>query len=261
MSTMDATGTPPPARDRRRGRRAAVAAAALAVVAAGTATAVLWPLGGHPVHRAARTSAAPAPVTTSSTPTSRPTPAIPHDYVPRAAPTRFTLTGHGFTIRAKVCGMPFVRPLDPPGEQHHTVCWVKKDFGVAPGSHSGTTYVLGHAWAPDPREVLNRASSRATREVLHTKAVQYDGVPIYPAKTLLGTKLTLRTPAGVLTYTVRKSFGVRKIRLGDIKSIMNESMPDRVVLMTCAERNGVDYDYNIVLEAFLTSSVRTSPSA
>jgi hypothetical protein len=154
-----------------------------------------------------------------------------------------------------------VRPLDPPGEQHHTVCWVKKDFGVAPGSRSGTTYVLGHAWAPDPREVLNKASSRATREVLRAKTVKYDGIPVRPAPVLLGSHITLRTPAGALTYTVRKSFGVRKARLGDIKSIMDESMRNRVVLMTCAERNGVDYDYNIVLEAFLTSSVRTPATA
>ena len=31
---------------------------------------------------------------------------------------------------------PDVRPLDPPGEQHHTVCWVDDGFGVRPGSHT-----------------------------------------------------------------------------------------------------------------------------
>ncbi len=262
---MDATppaAGPTPDRHRRK-RRIAIAALAVAVVVAGTATALLWPSGSKRAPQAQPTSPAPAPVPTTSslTPTPTPTPTLPHDYVPQAAPNQFTLSGTGFTITARVCGMPFVRPLDPPGEQHHTVCWVKKDFGVAPSSNSGTTYVLGHAWAPDPREVLNKASSRATGEVLHAKTVKYDGVPIRPAKVLLGAHLTLKTPTGTLTYTVRKSFGVRKARLGDIKSIMNESIRNRVVLMTCAERNGVDYDYNIVLEAFLTSSVRAAGQA
>ena len=55
--------------------------------------------------------------------------------------------------------MAYVRPLDPPGEQHHTVCWVQHDFGFAPGSKGrGTTYVLGHSWAEDPLEVLNKVS-------------------------------------------------------------------------------------------------------
>ena len=60
------------------------------------------------------------------------------------------------------------RPLDPPGEQHHTVCWVRNEFGVAPGSDSATTYVLGHSWGQDTQEVLNRLSAPATQQILHT---------------------------------------------------------------------------------------------
>ena len=62
-----------------------------------------------------------------------------------------TYTAPKYRIRAHVCGMEYVRPLDPPGEQHHTVCWVQHDFGFAPGSRGkGTTYVLGHSWGAGP---------------------------------------------------------------------------------------------------------------
>ena len=54
-----------------------------------------------------------------------------------AAPTHFQIAGAGFTIDANSCKMPNVRPLDPPGDQYHTVCWVYEGFGVAPGSTSG----------------------------------------------------------------------------------------------------------------------------
>ena len=86
-----------------------------------------------------RTSA-PAPAVH---PVAAPQPVIPHDYVAPAGPTGFLLTGPRFSIRAHVCAMPPVFPLDPPGEQRHTVCWVTKGFGFTPGSTSRTTYVLG----------------------------------------------------------------------------------------------------------------------
>jgi hypothetical protein len=72
-------------------------------------------------------------------------------------------------------------------------------------------------------------------------------------------KLILHTPTGRLTYLVSKAYGVRKLDLGSVKSAMNQNAPNRVVLITCAERKGVDYDYNIVLYAHLYSSVRTAP--
>ena len=75
-------------------------------------------------------------------------------------PTRFTLTGRRFTITAHVCPMANIRPYDPPGEQHHTVCWVQHGFGVAPSSKQpATTYLFGHSWAEDSLEVLNKLSA------------------------------------------------------------------------------------------------------
>jgi hypothetical protein len=241
----------------RRRRRALVAAVTGAAAVAAAVVGVVWlrtPSNHRQVVAAPQVVAEqpPAPLPTTSAPAPRPT--VPHDYVAPAVPTRFTLTGHGFTIKAHVCAMPAVFPLDPPGEQHYTVCWVEKGFGVKPGSHSATSYILGHAWAADAQEVLNKASARATRDVLHTTAQKLDGVPVYPAKSLLGARITLRTPKGTLVYVVRNAFGVDKFKLGSITRIMNQHVPKRVVLITCAELHGVDYEYNIVLDARLIAS-------
>lgn len=241
----------------RRTRRLVYAGVAALVLALGVTAGVL---AGRSEHRHPRSVAelpiVSAPPTPAPTPTTAPAPrvVIPHDQVAPAVPTAFTLAGHGFTIRAHVCAMPPVFPLDPPGEQRHTVCWVTKGFGVRPGSDTATSYVLGHAWAEDPLEVLNKASERATRDILHERPTHLDGVPVYPAKSLLGARISLRTARGTLVYTVRNAFGVDKMKLGDIASIMDQHVRNRVVVITCAERHGVDYDYDVVLDARLSSS-------
>jgi hypothetical protein len=51
-------------------------------------------------------------------------------------------------------------------------------------------------------------------------------------------------------------YGGRKSLLGGIKSWEDEHVRNRVVLTTCAELGGVDYDYNIVFEAYLSASKR-----
>jgi hypothetical protein len=265
-----AVGAPDSQPDRPLGRRR-VTVGVVVVVAVVVAAAALVGIVLHRHHaappppaRAAAPTASP-PASPAHRPPSSATPqrkpSARHDYVPAAAPYAFTLAGRAFTIRARVCGMPYVRPLDPPGEQHHTVCWVRQGFGVAPGSASATTYVLGHAWAQDPREVLNRASSPATREVLAARPRMADGIAIYPVRSLLGYRLTLRTANGTLTYVVRTAYGVRKADAGNYPHLMDERIRNRVVVITCAERGGVDYDYNIVLEAYLTSSQRADTRA
>jgi hypothetical protein len=179
----------------------------------------------------------------------------PHDVVAPSAPHAFTLTGPRFTINAHVCAMANIRPYDPPGDQHHTVCWVRSGFGVAPSSRqAATSYLFGHAWAQDGREVLNKASSLATREILQVHPLTRYGVSVYPVHALDGYRLVLRGRTGTLTYRVRTVYGVRKMQLGFIKDWLDPSVPGRVVLTTCAERNGVDYDYNVVIEAYLASS-------
>lgn len=199
---------------------------------------------------AGTTTAAPAPA--SSAPAPRPR----LDRVAAAAPTRFVMAGPKFRIVARVCPMPYVRPLDPPGEQHHTVCWVDRDFGVAPGNPSrGTSYLLGHAWAEDPHEVLNPMSELAMRQVHLRRPHHENGVPIYPVTDLDGYTIRLWTPSGQLTYRVTRAFAVSKERAADVRSVMSERTPDRVVLITCGVRDGVDVDVNVIAYATLVSAV------
>ena len=241
-------------------RRTLLAAVLVALLAASALTAWLLTRGGNP-HAAAApvssTPAAPAPTPSAgATSAPPPRPAIPHDVVPPAVPTAFTLTGARFTIRAHVCAMANVRPYDPPGEQRHTICWVRNGFGDRPASRAATSYLFGHSWAEDRLEVLNRASAPVTREILHEAPQRLDGVPVYPSHVLDGYRLELRTRTGTLTYAVRRVYAVRKALLGGIASWEDTSVRDRVVLTTCAELGGRDYDYNVVIEAYLTASRR-----
>lgn len=244
-----------------------------AVVAAAAAVAGIWAVHhlnsdaparhaapANPPVRTAPLRTAPAPPAVSrDMPLRKPPP--PHEYVPATAPKAFSYRGSGFTVQARVCGMNYVRPLDPPGEQHHTVCWVQHDFGYAPGSAGrGTTYLLGHAWAEDPAEVLNPVSQRATAQVLrrdHTRAL--DGVSVHPVTALNGDVITLRTATGMLRYGVRSAYAIDKSQAGSIASLMDAHVRNRVVVITCAELAGVDYDYNIVVNAFLITSRASRP--
>jgi hypothetical protein len=246
-----------------RPRRSIFAAAVVAALAAAALTgyalhrpkphdhvAAAPPSVPRPVHSAPASASAPA---AAPVPKPRKQPA-PREYVAPAVPTSFELAGRGFTIRAHVCAMSPVFPLDPPGEQHHRVCWVTRGFGERPGSNTATSYILGHSWAEDSQEVLNKASTRATRDILNERARRLEGVPIYPAKSLVGARIVLRTPAGTLGYRVRQAYGVDKLKLGSIRQVMNPKIRNRILLITCAERHGVDYDYDIVLDARLVSS-------
>lgn len=177
----------------------------------------------------------------------------PREFVAPAAPTAFELSGPAFDIKADVCQMDYVRPLDPPGEQKHTVCWVREDFGVPPGSDSGgTSYILGHAWAKKPL-VFNPLSELAMQEVTGQNPEMQSGVPTFPVKAINGYDIVLRTPNGTLTYTVTRTFAVEKSQAADVESLMANT-PNRVVLITCGVKDGVDTDYNVVVDAYLTSS-------
>jgi hypothetical protein len=198
-----------------------------------------------------------AAATPSATPTPKPKPtktALPREYVAQGAPTSFEMTGHAFTIRANVCQMPYVLPLDPPGDQFHTVCWVDETFGVAPGSAApGTSYILGHAWA-EANLVLNPLSTYALNHVDPTTTME-TGVPLHNVIGLNGYRILLRTSRGLLTYTVDRAFTVAKTGAINVKSIMAANTPNRIVLITCGVKDGTDVDVNVVLYAALTSSV------
>lgn len=181
-------------------------------------------------------------------------PTIPHDVVAPAAPTGFRITGPAFDIPAKVCGMDNVRPLDPPGDQYHTVCWVQRDFGVAPGVNSGgTSYILGHSWAQAPL-VLTPLSTTAMAHMDMAEPVALAGVPTYPTTAINGYKIVLTTPNGTLTYTVDSAYAVAKMQAANVAPLMDEKTPNRVVIITCGVDDGQDVDVNIIVNATLTSS-------
>lgn len=237
----------------RNRRRIVTAVAGVAVVAATAVTAVLvWP---HPHHRSAPAVVAlpqlPEPVAVV-TPTPTPKPAI--EPVAAAAPTGFRISGPAFTVDAHVCGMRYVRPLDPPGDQLHTVCWVEEGFGVAPGSPAGgTTYVLGHAWAQQ-KLVLNPLSEFATANVSATPSTVPPGVPVFEVKALNGYGVWLDTPHGRLAYRVTDAFLVSKAQAGSVQSLMAADTPNRVVIITCAVKNGADLDQNVIAYATLVGA-------
>lgn len=232
--------------------RVAIAGAAVMGAAAAIVVALAWP------HHHPQAVAAPPPtprpqvVTSTSAP-----PGPPHEAVAPGAPTAFVMSGPAFTIKAHVCKMDFVLPLDPPGDQFHTVCWVKRKFGVAPGSDAaGTSYILGHAWA-EAKLVLNPLSEHAMTQVTGHHAVMDSGVPIYPVTNVDGYSIVLTVPHGRLTYKVTKAFAVSKENAIKVRSIMTTSIPNRVVIITCGVKNGQDIDDNIIVYADLYSSVAT----
>jgi hypothetical protein len=83
------------------------------------------------------------------------------------------------------------------------------------------------------------------------------GIPTYPVTRLDGAVVTLRTRTGVLRYTVRDAYLVAKADAGNVGPLMAEHTRNRIVIITCGELNHVDYDYNVIVEAYLTSSART----
>lgn len=250
-------GMPPAARSRRALIGAAAAVACLAI---GAGIVVLAATGDDAAPPPPAAVALAAPPVDPTTPAPPPAPApptvppVPHDEVAPAAPTGFRVAGPAFDIEATVCGMANVRPLDPPGDQYRTVCWVQEGFGVAPGSASGgTSYILGHSWAYAPL-VLNQLSELATLEFPGAGPQDEGGVPIYPVAGLNDYAITLTTPTGTLVYDITRSYLVAKSQAGNVDTLMANS-PDRVVIITCAVQDGVDLDYNVIVEAQIASSI------
>jgi Sortase domain len=238
---------------RTKKRRAGAVVAAVLVVALAVVLAVV--LRG-PTKEVTAAGIVISKTTPAPTPTPTPTkPSTPHDFVKPAAPTAFTLTGHAFTIRANVCEMDYVLPLDPPGDQFHTVCWVREKFGVAPGSATkGTSYILGHSWA-EAQLVFNPLSEYTMAHIDLAHPAKEGQTQIYPFKGINGYHVVLTLPTGTLTYVVDRTFAVHKLDAIDVPSLMKATTPNRVVLITCAVQGGADADYNIVVYAHLAASV------
>jgi hypothetical protein len=244
-------------------RTKTTAMATLVAVAVAVLAVVLLHSGSRAEPPAAAVVPTPTPTPTPTlsitpSPVAATTPAkpkVPHEAVASAAPTRFEIKGPAFDIKANVCAMPYIRPLDPPGDQVHTVCWVRDTFGVAPSSKSkGTSYILGHAWS-QANLVFNPMSEFAMKEVDEQHPTYENGVPIFPVKRLNGYKIVLQVPSGTLTYVVTRAYAVSKVQAANVHSLMAATTPNRVVLITCGVRNGADVEVNIIVYATLKSSV------
>ncbi|GAB2474557.1 hypothetical protein [Jatrophihabitans fulvus] len=183
-----------------------------------------------------------------------------HDPVAPATPTRFRFVGPGFTATANVCPMWDALALDPPGDPDTTVCWVRNNFGVAPGSNTATSYVLGHSFANDPDTALGRLSRTASAQLVKAPTVYRDGVPTRPITVLDGSTLTLWTANGRLDYKVRTAYGVPKPQFGLVQNIVDDTIAKRVLLVTCSVHAGQDLDYNVIVDAYLYSSTSARPS-
>jgi len=113
----------------------------------------------------------------------------------------------------------------------------------------------------DRLEVLNKISETAMRQVLPEIARHQfhliSNVATYPVTHLDGDVITLHTPKGSLRYTVRGAFAVAKPDAGYVRPLMAQHTRNRVVIITCGELHGVDYDYNVVVNAYLTSPKAT----
>ena len=107
--------------------------------------------------------------------------------------------------------------------------------------------------------MFNPLSELATSQLDKGHPQPQNGVATFPMNGLNGYRVTLRTRNGTLTYVVRNTFAVSKEHAGDVRALMANT-PDRVVLITCAVAGGVDLDYNIVVYAYLVSSVAARPA-
>lgn len=98
-------------------------------------------------------------------------------------------------------------------------------------------------------------SSRVTTQMLrHHRTSSLNGIQIHRVTVLNGGSIILRTRTGELRYTVRSAYAVKKSQSGEISSLMDQHTPNGLVLITCAEFGGVDYDYNVIVNAYLTAS-------
>ena len=88
-----------------------------------------------------------------------------------------------------------------------------------------------------------------------TKPVMQSGVATYPIAGLAGYKITLGTPKGTLTYVVKDAYTVAKEQAANVAPLMADRTPNRVVMITCGVHDGQDIDVNVIVDAYLYSSV------
>jgi LPXTG-site transpeptidase (sortase) family protein len=173
-----------------------------------------------PPGQPAAPESAPAAVASSTTPT--PT-----------APTRTPQPAPGVPVRLLVPSLHVdasVVPISasggvllPPGDPQTLGWW---SAGARPGAATGGALITGHT--------------------VHTGGGAFDDLDTMKP----GQLVQVRTPRGVLDYAVSEVTVYRKSTLArDAERIFSQTVPGRLVLITCEDWNGTGYDSNAVVVA------------
>jgi LPXTG-site transpeptidase (sortase) family protein len=156
---------------------------------------------------------APDVAISSTSPTPRPAPGIP-----------LRLVVPSLHVDAPV--IPISAPggvLLPPGDPQTLGWW---SAGARPGAGTGGALITGHT--------------------VHTGGGAFDDLDTMQP----GEAVRVRTPRGFLDYRVTKVTVYRKSTLArDAAQIFSQTVPGRLVLITCEDWNGSGYDSNAVVVA------------
>jgi LPXTG-site transpeptidase (sortase) family protein len=113
--------------------------------------------------------------------------------------------------------------LLPPGDPQTLGWW---SAGARPGAATGGALITGHT--------------------VHTGGGAFDDLDTMKP----GEVVRVRTPSGTLDYAVSQVTIYRKSTLArDAERIFSQTVPGRLVLITCEDWNGTDYDSNAVVVA------------
>ncbi|WP_020579039.1 class F sortase [Actinopolymorpha alba] len=164
----------------------------------------------------------------ASSPRPTPTPTVPQ--LPPAPPERIAIPRLGVDARVVATPVGPRRTLLPPRSPRLVGWW---SGGAPPGVARGGTVIAGHT--------------------VHTGGGALDDLHLLKA----GDQIDVRTPSGLIRYRVEEVRAYHKATLArDAERVFDQSVPARLVVVTCDDWNGQEYLSNIV--AFATP-VRAVP--
>lgn len=195
---------------------------------------------------------APPPPTSISTPAAPETPRVNASPAP-AHTGSFHMDGPAPVRDATYAPMPYELPLNPAGPQETMVRWVD-GWGVAPSNATaGTLYVLGHAWGQQPL-VFNPISEHVTAAVNLNEPPQQvpaesgGTVVRYATAALNGSRIRMSDDAGYAwEWVADNAYLVDKYDAIEVKELVNEHDPGRIVLIACSVSGSQDLGYNVVV--------------
>jgi LPXTG-site transpeptidase (sortase) family protein len=126
---------------------------------------------------------------------------------------------HAPVVRIRDSARVLVPPSDP-----QTLGWWSA--GAAPGALRGGALITGHT--------------------VHSGGGAFDNLETLQA----GDRVRVRTAEGVIPYVVRGVTVYRKATLArDAERVFSQTVPGRLVLITCEDWNGTGYDSNAIVFA------------